>query len=65
MQILSERQLRALEFLAGQEYIKNNFYLTGGTALVAYSLHHRYSEDLDFFSEQEVLGTTNTLFRRI
>ncbi len=27
------------------------FYFTGGTALSAFHLHHRASEDLDFFSE--------------
>mgnify|MGYP001595902432 CR=1 FL=1 len=26
------------------------FYLSGGTALAAYYLHHRYSDDLDFFT---------------
>ena len=26
------------------------FYLTGGTALAGYYLHHRYSDDLDFFT---------------
>lgn len=30
------------------------FYLTGGTALSAFYLHHRLSEDLDFFSEENV-----------
>lgn len=30
------------------------FYLTGGTPLAIFYLHHRYSEDLDFFSETEV-----------
>lgn len=30
------------------------FYLTGGTALAAFYLHHRLSEDLDFFSEENV-----------
>lgn len=35
-------------------FIAGNFYLTGGTALSAFYLHHRYSEDLDFFSEREV-----------
>ena len=29
------------------------FYLSGGTALAGYYLFHRYSEDLDFFSETE------------
>ena len=27
------------------------FYLTGGTALSRFYLHHRYSDDLDFFSQ--------------
>ncbi len=35
------------------EIITNNFYLTGRTALAEFYLHHRYSEDLDFFSETE------------
>lgn len=30
------------------------FYLTGGTALAEFYLHHRKSGDLDFFSESEV-----------
>ena len=29
------------------------FYLTGGTALSRYYLHHRYSDDLDFFVNHE------------
>lgn len=33
--------------------IKENFFLTGGTALSAFYLKHRLSEDLDFFSEIE------------
>lgn len=31
-----------------------SFYLTEGTAFSAFFLHHRLSEDLDFFSEQPV-----------
>lgn len=43
-----------------------SFYLTGGTALSAFFLHHRISEDLDFFSEEpvgikEVLAFLNSL----
>lgn len=34
--------------------LADNFYLTGGTALAEFYLDHRLSEDLDFFSEQEV-----------
>jgi len=31
------------------EAVPNSFYLTGGTALSRCYLHHRYSDDLDFF----------------
>lgn len=34
--------------------LPDSFYLTGGTALSAFFLRHRLSEDLDFFSEQPV-----------
>lgn len=34
-----------------QTTIKEIFFLTGGTALSAFYLQHRYSEDLDFFTE--------------
>lgn len=33
--------------------LRNFFYFTGGTALSAVYLHHRESEDLDFFSESD------------
>ena len=32
----------------------SKFYVTGGTALSAFYLRHRLSEDLDFFTEDEV-----------
>lgn len=32
--------------------LKTPFYLTGGTALAREYLHHRYSDDLDFFVNQ-------------
>lgn len=31
------------------DHLKTNFYLTGGTALSRFYLDHRYSDDLDFF----------------
>lgn len=34
-------------------FLKQNFYFTGGTALSAVYLHHRLSDDLDFFSENK------------
>lgn len=52
--ILSKNQKRVLELLATEPSITGKFYLTGGTALAEYYLHHRLSEDLDFFSENEV-----------
>jgi predicted nucleotidyltransferase component of viral defense system len=30
------------------------FYLTGGTALSAFYLQHRYSEDVDLFTQQSL-----------
>lgn len=36
-----------------EKFILENFYLTGGTPLAVFYLGHRYSEDLDFFSEKE------------
>ncbi|MCZ7666433.1 MAG: nucleotidyl transferase AbiEii/AbiGii toxin family protein [Chloroflexi bacterium] len=33
----------------GRSSLGDNFYLTGGTALAAFYLQHRFSEDLDFF----------------
>ena len=37
----------------GKEEISKNFYLTGGTLLAAYYLGHRYSEDLDLFTDKD------------
>jgi predicted nucleotidyltransferase component of viral defense system len=40
------------------------FYLTGGTALSAFYLHHRLSEDLDFFTEGNVEAESILTFLR-
>ncbi|MDD5173732.1 MAG: nucleotidyl transferase AbiEii/AbiGii toxin family protein [Candidatus Omnitrophota bacterium] len=53
-EILTSRQKKFLSLLSKNKLISKNFYLTGGTALAAYYLKHRYSEDLDFFSENEI-----------
>lgn len=34
-------------------FLKKNFYFTGGTTLSAVYLQHRLSEDLDFFSQEK------------
>lgn len=40
-------------FFAKDKSLTQRFYFTGGTALSAIYLHHRESEDLDFFSEKD------------
>lgn len=52
--ILSRRQVDFLEKIGEEKELSKNFYLTGGTPLAAFYLNHRYSEDLDFFSEREI-----------
>ncbi len=37
----------------GASPLRDSFYLTGGTALSAIYLHHRLSDDVDFFSEND------------
>ena len=51
--ILSDQQKKFLKIFGREKSLTNRFYLTGGTALAEYYLHHRYSEDLDFFNEEE------------
>lgn len=40
--------------LFGKELFSKKFYLSGGTALTGFYIPYRYSEDLDFFSLEEV-----------
>jgi predicted nucleotidyltransferase component of viral defense system len=49
--ILNEKQELLISHLP--EEIQENFYLTGGTALSAFYLGHRLSEDMDFFTDAE------------
>lgn len=51
--IITNTQISLLTEIGKNEFITRNFYLTGGTALAGFYLNHRYSEDLDFFSETE------------
>ena len=52
--ILTKEQKEILSFIKETPYISSQFYFTGGTALSEYHLHHRYSDDLDFFSEKPI-----------
>ena len=47
--ILTEKQELFIDHLPDE--IHANFYLAEGTALAAFYLCHRISEDLDFFTE--------------
>jgi predicted nucleotidyltransferase component of viral defense system len=51
--ILTKEQINFLNFFARQKYFVKNYYLTGGTPLAVFYLQHRYSEDLDFFTEKQ------------
>ncbi|MBI4065561.1 nucleotidyl transferase AbiEii/AbiGii toxin family protein [Candidatus Gottesmanbacteria bacterium] len=52
--ILTPNQSAVVECAQNDQSITRWFYLTGGTALTAFHLRHRLSEDLDFFTESEV-----------
>ncbi len=52
--ILSDNQQKLLKIIGENKKICQYFYFTGGTALAEFYLHHRYSEDLDFFCEEEI-----------
>lgn len=47
--ILYPLQDKILSLVSG---LSTDFYLTGGTALSRVYLHHRYSDDLDFFANE-------------
>jgi predicted nucleotidyltransferase component of viral defense system len=50
MEILTPFQKQLLKAI-GYSDLARHFYLTGGTALAAFFLQHRFSEDLDFFTD--------------
>lgn len=52
--ILTKRQKDFLKVVSQSHFLRENFYLTGGTALAGFYLQHRQSEDLDFFSEKAI-----------
>ena len=51
--ILTSFQIEVLNAIVKDPNFVKRFYLTGGTALSEFYLHHRLSEDLDFFSVEE------------
>jgi predicted nucleotidyltransferase component of viral defense system len=55
-EILTDWQRAAIEYVFAQPDAAM-FYLSGGTALAAYYLHHRVSDDLDFFCHEDFSTT--------
>ncbi len=51
--IITKTQADFLNLFSASNLVKD-FYLSGGTALAGFYIPYRMSEDLDFFSEQEV-----------
>jgi predicted nucleotidyltransferase component of viral defense system len=51
--ILNKIQISFLKEVKNNNFLVKNFYLTGATALAEFYLNHRFSEDLDFFTESE------------
>lgn len=47
---LTAQQKQLLDLAIQEPYFLQTFYLSGGTALASWYLHHRESYDLDFFS---------------
>ncbi|MCL5784502.1 MAG: nucleotidyl transferase AbiEii/AbiGii toxin family protein [Patescibacteria group bacterium] len=62
--ILTSTQKIFLKFFGQQKQLSKQFYLTGGTALTGFYIPYRLSEDLDFFSEQEIVLEEITVFIR-
>ncbi|MGH7771052.1 MAG: nucleotidyl transferase AbiEii/AbiGii toxin family protein, partial [Candidatus Binatia bacterium] len=51
--VLTLLQRHVLTSLFQNDLGRRGYYLTGGTALAEFYLHHRYSDDLDFFTRRQ------------
>jgi len=60
--LLTDKQQVFLDFFNSHSELYEKFYFSGGTALSEYYLQHRFSEDLDFFSENEFTPADLNLF---
>ncbi len=59
-------QQTAFDILSQNKTIQKDYYFTGGTALSVFHLHHRTSDDLDFFSQKDVpVDFTNPLVGKV
>ena len=53
IQFTTPEQEIVLGEIKKNSFLQSSFYFTGGTALSSLYLHHRYSDDLDFFSRKK------------
>ncbi|HSW88006.1 MAG TPA: nucleotidyl transferase AbiEii/AbiGii toxin family protein [Candidatus Saccharimonadales bacterium] len=53
IQLHTREQEIIFDEIKKNEFLKSHFYFTGGTALSSLYLHHRYSDDLDFFNANQ------------
>lgn len=51
--VLKKHHKEFLELVLKEPYLLKRFYWTGGTVLAEFYLHHRESEDIDLFSENQ------------
>lgn len=61
----SEAQRRTLSQLFRVPFVRENFFLTGGTCLSVFYLGHRSSDDLDFFLLHEIDLTDHARLLRV
>ena len=54
MSLFTPEQKLIFDQIKNNQYLTENFYFTGGTALSYFYLNHRYSDDMDFFSEKKI-----------
>lgn len=52
--VLTPFQKKIFQEIISNQYFQDKYYFSGGTALAEFYLHHRFSKDLDFFTDQEV-----------
>ena len=64
-EILTPLQRAVLDALFAEEVFTRSFYLTGGTALAAFYLFHRYSDDLDLFTNDQSLELVWPMVQRL
>lgn len=54
IQLLTKEQQIILDEVRQNDFLRSRYYFTGGTALSAFYLQHRYSEDIDLFSQEKL-----------